>query len=76
MPAGYYEYTVFPLEGEWDLLDRSKPAMDKNNFKYTIMIRQPDFLTEENFERFLEKSKGKGQIRTLRKFGLNMSKMD
>lgn len=59
VPAGYYEYTVFPLEGEWDLLDRSKPATDKSNFKYTIMIRQPDFLTEEYFERFLEQSKRK-----------------
>ena len=43
VPVGYYEYTVFPLEGVWDLLDYSKPATDKSNFKYTIMIRQPDF---------------------------------
>jgi hypothetical protein len=61
VPVGYYEYTVFPLEGEWDLLDRSKPSTDKNNFKYTIMIRQPDFLTEEGFERFLEQTKRKKQ---------------
>lgn len=60
VPAGYYEYTVFPLEGLWDLLDRSKPATDKSNFKYTIMIRQPDFLTEKGFERFLEQTKRKG----------------
>ncbi|MCA0753588.1 GyrI-like domain-containing protein [Paenibacillus sp. N4] len=59
VPFGYYEYTVFPLEGEWDLLDRSKPATDKSNFKYTIMIRQPDFVTEEIFLRFLEQSKRK-----------------
>ncbi|WP_239629043.1 GyrI-like domain-containing protein [Paenibacillus sp. H1-7] len=59
VPAGYYEYTVFPLEGEWDLLDRSKPATDKSNFKYTIMIRQPDFVTGEYFERFLEQTKKK-----------------
>ncbi|MBE9914454.1 hypothetical protein G8C92_10470 [Paenibacillus donghaensis] len=59
VPAGYYEYTVFPLEGEWDLLDRTKPATDKNNYKYTIMIRQPDFLTEEMFERFLEQTRRK-----------------
>ncbi|MBB6732355.1 GyrI-like domain-containing protein [Cohnella sp. CBP 2801] len=59
VPEGYYEYTVFPLEGVWDLLDRSKPATDKSNFKYTIMIRQPDFLTEERFERFLEQTKKK-----------------
>lgn len=59
VPAGYYEYTVFPLEGVWDLLDRSKPATDKSNFKYTIMIRQPDFLTEDGFERFQEQTKRK-----------------
>ncbi len=59
VPAGYYEYTVFPLEGVWDLLDRSKPATDKSNLKYTIMIRQPDFLTEEGSGRFLEQTKRK-----------------
>ncbi|CAG7598687.1 hypothetical protein PAESOLCIP111_00248 [Paenibacillus solanacearum] len=61
VPVGYYEYTVFPLEGEWDLIDRSKPATDKSNLKYTIMIRQPDFLTEELFERFWEQTKKKKQ---------------
>jgi hypothetical protein len=61
VPAGYYEYTVFPLEGVWDLLDYSKPAADKSNFKYTIMIRQPDFVTKETFERFLEQTKKKKQ---------------
>ena len=51
-PRGYYEYTVFPLEGVWDLIDYQGTALDKNNFKYTLMIRQPDFLTPEGFERF------------------------
>lgn len=23
VPAGYYKYTVFPLEGLWDLIDQS-----------------------------------------------------
>lgn len=59
VPVGYYEYTVFPLEGVWDLLDYSKPATDKSNFKYTIMIRQPDFLTKELFSLFLEQTKRK-----------------
>ena len=59
VPVGYYEYTVFPLEGVWDLLDYSKPATDKSNFKYTIMIRQPDFLTQELFNLFLEQTKKK-----------------
>ena len=52
VPEDYYEYTVFPLEGVWDLIDKSKPPTDKNNLSYTIMIRQPDFLTEELFEKF------------------------
>jgi hypothetical protein len=61
VPAGYYEYTVFPLEGIWDLVDRSKPATDKNNLKYTIMIRQPDFLTEDMVKRFKEQTMRKKQ---------------
>lgn len=59
VPAGYYDYKVFPLEGVWDLLDRAKPATDKSNLKYTIMIRQPDFLTEDLFRHFLERTKRK-----------------
>ena len=48
-PPSYYDYTVFPLEGVWDLIDAAKANIpfDKNNLKYTIMIRQPDFLTDE-----------------------------
>ena len=59
VPEGYYEYTVFPLEGIWDLVDYSKPSTDKSNLKYKLMIRQPDFLTEEGFERFLTQTKKK-----------------
>jgi hypothetical protein len=56
VPNGYYEYTVFPLEGIWDLVDKSKSAKDKDNFKYTIMIRQPDFLAAELFFKFVEQT--------------------
>ncbi|MEH7376157.1 GyrI-like domain-containing protein [Neobacillus drentensis] len=59
VPEGYYEYTVFPLEGIWDLIDKSKPVQDKSNYKYTIMIRQPDFLTSNLFAQFLEQTKKK-----------------
>ncbi|MDI4650115.1 GyrI-like domain-containing protein [Cohnella hashimotonis] len=55
-PAGYYDYTVYPLEGVWGLVDLTKPSTDKNNWKYTIMIRQPDFLTEDGFRYFVEKT--------------------
>lgn len=45
----FYDYTVFPLEGIWDSkvpVTRDKP-LDKKQLLYTIMIRQPDFFTEE-----------------------------
>ncbi|MEW9123114.1 MAG: GyrI-like domain-containing protein, partial [Thermotaleaceae bacterium] len=54
VPRDYYPYTVFPLEGIWDLIDTSRPNTDKKNFSYKIMIRQPDFLTAELFERFIK----------------------
>lgn len=43
VPEGYFEYTVYPLEGVWEACDTS----DKSTFSYTIMMRQPDFVTEE-----------------------------
>lgn len=59
IPTGFYDYTVFPLEGVWDLVDKTKSITDKSNFKYSIMIRQPDFLTNELFERFITDTKKK-----------------
>jgi hypothetical protein len=59
IPTNYYNYTVFPLEGIWDLKDKTKPLAEKSNFKYTLMIRQPDFLTVELLERFLAETKTK-----------------
>jgi hypothetical protein len=58
-PLGFYDYAVFPLEGVWDLLDKTKSITDKSNFAYSIMIRQPDFLTKELFERFIYETKKK-----------------
>lgn len=52
-PFGYHEYKVSALEGIWDLLDKSKPVSDKSNYAYELMIRQPDFVTEEVFQRYL-----------------------
>ncbi|MDD4445059.1 MAG: GyrI-like domain-containing protein, partial [Eubacteriales bacterium] len=58
-PEGYYDYTVFPLEGVWDLADKRKPSTDKSNYVYSIMIRQPDFLNSRLFDRFLVETKKK-----------------
>lgn len=50
-PEGYFEYTVFPLEGVWDLdeVGRQLEQLDKDRFVYKLMIRQPDFVTEDLF---------------------------
>ena len=61
IPEGFYDYTVFPLEGIWDLVDKSKSSTDKSNYAYCIMIRQPDFLNNELFERFITETKKKKQ---------------
>ena len=55
-PEGYFEYTVYPLEGIWDLTEegRQLEELNKDELLYTIMIRQPDFVTNEVVERAFE----------------------
>ncbi len=48
-PGGYFEYVVPPLEGLWS----SEGAFDFNKrdkWRWTSMIRQPEFVTQEFFE--------------------------
>lgn len=49
-PAGYFEYTVYPLEGVWDISEQAKKAnsakLNKDELVYNLMIRQPDFIDE------------------------------
>lgn len=45
-----FEYTVYPMEGIWTLSDEAVAegrAFNKADLVYKIMIRQPDFVTEE-----------------------------
>lgn len=60
-PEGYFEYTVYPLEGLWDLSEEGRlmDKLDKNELVYTIMIRQPDFVTDDVFNKALENVKKK-----------------
>lgn len=48
------EYVVPPLEGYWEVADDFKgggaPITDKRKFIWTMLIRQPDFVTAEVFE--------------------------
>lgn len=60
-PEDYFEYTVYPLEGLWDLSEKGRKMtlLDKNELIYTLMIRQPDFVTEEIFEKAFEMTQKK-----------------
>lgn len=60
-PEGYFEYTVYPLEGLWDLTEegRELDALNKDELLYTIMIRQPDFVTKEIADQALETARKK-----------------
>lgn len=61
IPEGYYEYTVFPLEGIWDLEEEARglEIIQKDKLIYTLMIRQPEFLTEKFAMATIEKIKNK-----------------
>lgn len=59
VPENCYDYVVFPLEGQWDLANKDKSVTDKSNYKYKIMIRQPEFLTDALYKRFLSETKSK-----------------
>lgn len=60
-PAGYFEYVVYPLEGIWDLSEKGRNSKEllKEELIYTIMIRQPNFVDDNIFERALEFAKKK-----------------
>lgn len=56
-PEGYFEYVVPPLEGLWYVEDVAFDGMnvaDKDKFRWISMIRQPEFVTEEVFEKARE----------------------
>ena len=50
-PEGYYDYVVPPLEGLWWLSDSSSRNFyaNKEEYHWTSMIRQPEFVTQEVF---------------------------
>jgi len=62
-PKGYFEYTVYPLEGVWDLNEEAKKKFngkfDKNDLIFKLMIRQPDFIDEQFAQMMLEQTKQK-----------------
>lgn len=51
------DFSVYPLEGVWK--QSQDEELIKEKLEYTIMIRQPDFITEEMVKDALEKVKKK-----------------
>jgi len=53
-PEGYFEYVIPPLEGLWwgeDGYFDGTNIVDKNKLCWTLMIRQPEFVAPEVFEK-------------------------
>ncbi|MBD1567453.1 GyrI-like domain-containing protein [Vibrio sp. S12_S33] len=50
LPDNYVDFTVYPLEGVWDITDEAKKSfsgtINKDDLVYKLMIRQPDFIDE------------------------------
>ena len=51
------DFTVYPLEGLWEKDEGEE--LDKSKLGYTLMIKQPDFITQEIFTKSFENVKKK-----------------
>lgn len=65
-PKGYFDYTVYPLEGVWDVSEQEKKSpsakLNKDELVYTIMIRQPDFVTTQVADEMLAFTREKKKL--------------
>jgi hypothetical protein len=63
---GYYDYTVYPLEGIWSLtqeaIEKYNGSFDKKDLVFKLMIRQPDFIIAEYFNKMVAFAKAKKPI--------------
>jgi hypothetical protein len=68
---GYIDYTVYPLEGLWDINAEARKTFDgtinKEDFLYKLMIRQPDFIEQSFFMEMLDLVKKKKPYELLTK---------
>ena len=62
-PKEYEDWTVYPLTGVWDISEKAKKnftgELDKDELVFDLMIRQPDFVTEEFLNEMIELTKTK-----------------
>jgi hypothetical protein len=63
IPEGYYDYSVYPLEGIWDITEEARvhqsKTLDKDSLVFNLMIRQPDFVTQDFATEIIEQTKKK-----------------
>ncbi|MDP4089824.1 MAG: GyrI-like domain-containing protein [Bacillota bacterium] len=70
VPEGYIEYVVPPLEGLWWIEGSDKFSFtERENWRYTLMIRQPEFVTAELFQQCLMETKRKKNNEKLEEVG-------
>lgn len=67
VPEDYFEYTVYPLEGIWDLSEegRKQNKLNKDELLYKIMIRQPDFVKKAAVKYAFETVRAKNKVKYL-----------
>ena len=62
-PENFVEYTVYPLEGVWDLTEKGRKeyngVLNKDELAFDLMIRQPGFVTPGFAEEIVERTKKK-----------------
>lgn len=68
-PTDYFDYVVPPLEGLWWLAkgDPDFYLQNHDDWRWTMMIRQPDFITEEMVKEKLAELKTKKDLPALEK---------
>lgn len=64
------DYSVYPLEGTWSLKSSNQidsDSFNKNDLQFTLMIRQPDFISKEYAYEIIKQVKNKKQYPLLDK---------
>ncbi len=60
---GFYDYTVYPLEGIWDINEEAKKnfkgTINKDDLVFKLMIRQPGFVTTDLVDKIRAMTKEK-----------------
>ena len=73
-PKYYKDWTVYPLEGVWDISEKAKLKTDKkfnkDDLVFDLMIRQPDFVNNDFFNKMLDLTKNKKPNKLLDKIEL------